>query len=93
LTYITGNAISNDNDIVNVSHDIKPKDVKALAYSYANDLAARALIADAAFMKSTIQVNINSTNPNRLDITWSYKRTGNAYIVATTVTAGFNFGN
>lgn len=91
LLYIVDHVIANDNDIVTASNVCKPKDAKALIYSLADDVVKRALVADATFMKNSADVEINSTNPQRLDCTWSYKRTGNAAIVATTVTAGFNF--
>lgn len=91
LANVTDHVIANDTDVVTASKVIKPKDVKSLIYNMATDLVSRALIADAKFMQSTVDVEINGTNPQRLDCTWSYKRTGNSAIVATTVTAGFNF--
>jgi hypothetical protein len=44
-------------------------------------------------MKDSITCDISSTNPDRIEIFFRYKRTGFGRIVATTAEAGFNFGN
>ena len=90
---VKGKTICKDSDVVSADNIIKPKMLTALIYDYIDQLVNRALIADAKFSKSSTTVSINQTNPNRLDDTWSYKRTGIARIVSTTVQAGFNFSN
>jgi phage tail sheath gpL-like len=85
-------AISADSDTVGVTGVIKPKQWKALLNTYADDLGKRALIADVDFMKSSIVVTLGTGNPDRLETTFQYKRTGTARISSTTATAGFNFG-
>ena len=91
--YVIGNSISADDDIVDALNVIKPKSYKQLLFSYAEQLARRALIADASFMQDSVTVGISPTNPDRIDTTFSYKRTGFGRIASTTATAGFNFGN
>lgn len=72
---------------------IQPKTWKSLVYDMLDDFQARGLIVDADFSKESIQVEINSTNPNRLDTTFNYKRSGIARIASTNVFAGAYFGN
>jgi phage tail sheath gpL-like len=90
--YVVGHAIAADSDVVSASNVVKPKQWKQIVSQYAVDLGTRALIADVEFMRSNIQVTINTTNPDRLDTNFKYKRTGTARIAATTAEAGFNFG-
>lgn len=92
-TNVQGRIIVNDADIVSAANTIKPKELKGLIIDYADQLGARGLIADVAFMKSNISVSISTTNPKRFDIAFKYKRSGTAEIVSTTATAGFNFGS
>lgn len=91
-TYVSGKAITSDDAFVTATNVIKPKQFKALLIGYADDLAARGLIAEPQFMKESISVTINPSNPDRFDDTFRYKRTGTARIVSTEGTAGFNFG-
>lgn len=90
---VVDHVIAADSDDVTASFVVKPKQWKGIVSAYATDLAKRALIADVAFMQDSIVVSISGTNPDRLDTTFSYKRTGTARISATTATAGFNFGS
>lgn len=92
MANVVGKALANNDDIVSVDNVVKPKDIIQLRRSYAIDLAKRALIADANFMKESIEVSISATNPDRIDETFRYKRTGIGRIVSTTGEAGFNFG-
>jgi phage tail sheath gpL-like len=92
LINVADHAIAADSDPVSVSKVIKPKQVKALISSYATDLASRALIADVEFMKSSATANLDSSNPDRINVFYRYKRTGTARIVSTIGEAGFNFG-
>ncbi len=92
LIYVVGKTITNDDQTVNVSGVIKPKDWKQQVRSLADDLSANALSADAQFMKDSITVGISSTNPDRFETFFRYKRTGTARIASTDAEAGFNFG-
>ena len=89
---VVDHSISNDDDTVTASKVIKPKIWKQLVDKYATDLATRALIVDAAFMQDSITVVISTTNPDRLETFFRYKRSGFARIASTTAEAGFNFG-
>lgn len=91
--YVIGRAITNDDMSVSVSEVIKPKDWKQVLNSYADDLASRALSADSEFMKRNIVVGISSTNPDRFETFFRYKRTGTVRIASTDAEAGFNFGS
>lgn len=92
-TYVLGKAIAGETDIVTAVEIVKPSMYKQNLLSYATSLSQRALIADAAFMQSSIIVEIDGVNPNRINSSYSYKRTGFGRIASTTATAGFNFGN
>lgn len=71
---------------------IKPKQVKALIYDMADDLAALAIIADPQYTKDETEVEISSTNAKRIEAMFPYKRTSCAGIVATTAYAAFYYG-
>lgn len=89
---VVDHSISNDEDAVEASKVVKPKQWTAILNQYAEDLARRALIADAAFMQDSIDVSISTINPDRFETFFRYKRTGFARISSTTAEAGFNFG-
>jgi len=90
--YVENHAIAGDEDIVKVQKVVKPKIWKSILFNYADDLEKRAIITDSTFMTDSIVVGLSSTNPDRLETSFKYKRSGYARIAATTGTAGFNFG-
>ena len=47
------------------------------------------MIRDASFSKDSLNVQISTTNPNRFETFFRYKRTGLARIESTDVEAGF----
>lgn len=79
----------NDGQIVDVAGTVKPKEWKAVVFDLFDDLAEKALINDPDFSKSSLLVQISSTNPNRFETFFRYKRTGIARIESTDVEAGF----
>ena len=89
---VVDHSISNNDDPVEAAKVVKPKQWTAILNQYADDLAKRALIADPSFMQDSIEVAISTTNPDRFETSFAYKRTGFARISATIATAGFNFG-
>lgn len=89
---VRDHVIATDTDIVTASYIVKPKMWKAVINGYADDLVARGLIVQASFMQDSITVAISSTNPDRLETFFRYKRSGVARIASTTAQAGFNFG-
>lgn len=93
LSFVVDHVIAADSDVVNATRVVKPSQWKAVISQMAADFANRALIADVDFMRESITVNISSTNPDRLETFFRYKRTGYARISATTAEAGFNFGS
>lgn len=90
---VVDHAIAGNDDTVTASNVVKPKQWKQVIDRYAESLALRALIVDPSFMQDSIEVDISSTNPDRLETFFKYKRTGFARISSTTAEAGFNFGN
>lgn len=92
LIYVIDHVIANDADTVNVPKVIKPKRWKAILTAYANDLTSRGLIADPDFMIKSLKVGIGTTNPDRFETFFRYKRTSVVRIASTTTQAGFNFG-
>lgn len=90
--HVIDHAIAADTDVVSVNNVIKPKQWKAVVKEYATDLALRGLIAEASFMQDSIEIGLSTSNPNRLETFFRYKRRSFARISSTTVEAGFNFG-
>lgn len=78
-----------DTQVVDVVGAIKPKEWKAVIFDYFEDLAEKALINDPAFSKSSLLVQISTTNPDRFETFFRYKRTGIARIESTDAEAGF----
>ncbi|MDD2778239.1 MAG: phage tail protein [Candidatus Omnitrophica bacterium] len=73
---------------------VQPKNVITLLSNLADSLASgrSAIISDAAFTKTNMTVAINSTNPNRIDVVFPVKLSGNVEISSTDVYFGFYFG-
>ena len=92
LINVVDHAIAADEDTVTADNIVKPKMWKSVVDQYADDLAKRALIVQPGFMQSSITVSIGTSNPDRLETFFRYKRSGFARIASTTAEAGFNFG-
>lgn len=90
--YVVDKVIVGDNDTVTSDNVIKPKDWKQILFDHNTDMGERALIVDVPFAKSNISVSISSSNPNRLETSLKYKRSGLARISSTQAQAGFNYG-
>jgi len=90
--HVVDHAIASDTDVVNVSKVVKPKQWKSVVRAYAEQLSQKGLIADAPFMQDSIVVSLSTSNPDRLETFFRYKRSGFARISSTTAEAGFNFG-
>lgn len=89
---VVDHAIAADSDTVSASNVVKPKQWKAILKGYASDLTNRGLVVDTAFMTDSINVNLSTSNPDRLETFFKYKRSGFVRIASTTAEAGFNFG-
>lgn len=91
--YVVNKTIANDNDVVTATNVIKASRWKGILYNMFDDLTKRALIAEPSFSEAGLQVGKSSTNPNRFETYFPYKRTGIAHIASTTAEAGFNTSN
>ena len=92
--YVVDHVICSDDAIVSATNIVKPKQWKAvLSTNLYPDLINRGLITDINFSVSSTYVGIGTSNPNRFETSFPYKRTGAALVVSTTVFAGFNFGS
>lgn len=87
--YLKDKTLVADNQIVDVDGCIKPSEWKGIVYDLFDGEAEKALINDPSFSKASLRVQISTTNPNRFETAFSYKRTGIARIESTTATAGF----
>jgi phage tail sheath gpL-like len=92
LINVVDHAIANDNDTVSATKVVKPKQWRGILDAYADDLASRALIVESTFMQDSIEVTLSTTNPDRMETFFRYKRSGFSRIASTTAEAGFNFG-
>jgi len=81
-----------DGTVVSADNTVSPAQWKGILYKMFESLADRGLIADVDFSKDSLQVKISSTNPDRFETFFRYKRTGIARIVSTTAEAGFYYG-
>lgn len=70
----------------------KPSAAIAAMAGLTDVLALAAIISDPAFTKKTLSATINSGNPNRLDISGTFKLSGNTKIKAVSFNFGFYFG-
>ena len=71
----------------------KPKMAKAEIAAMLDGLGLAAIISDPATAKKTISATISSTNPNRLDVSWTDQNSGNTNQKALTNYWGFYFGS
>jgi len=89
---VVDHAIVENDQPVNVDKTIKPKQWIGVLNGYADDLAQRAIIVEASFMKDSLEVETSETNPDRLETFFRYKRSPFVRIASTTGEAGFAFG-
>ena len=87
--YLKDKTLVSDNQIVDVDGCIKPSQWKGIVYALFDELAQIALINEPQFSKDSLKVMISTTNPNRFETAFKYKRTGIARIESTTASAGF----
>ncbi len=88
-TFLKDKTIVADGQYTTVQDTVTPAGWKAIVFTYLDTLETLALITDAKFSKESVVVEIDDTNPNRFNTTFSYKRTGTTEIESTTVTVGF----
>jgi phage tail sheath gpL-like len=90
---LIGKVLAADNSPIQGDNIMRPKDWKGVVLDYLEDCEKRGLITNLENTKQSVQVSINSTNPNRLDTVWEDQITGICRISATTIKQGFYFGN
>jgi len=90
--FVVGKTIIPNGKTVSAANTISPDRWKARLNGLADELEDRALIADAKFMKESLQVQIGESNPNRFETTFKAQRTGIARVLATTNQTLFKFG-
>ena len=70
----------------------QPKSAVAEIAALIDSLASEAIISDPETAKSTIQAEIDSNNPKRLNIAFTVQLSGNANIISIDFNFGFFFG-
>ena len=91
--FIKGKTILPDANPSTDPNVIKPKDAKGLMINKLFVPFANAgILAESAYSIDNCDVQINDTNPDRLDFSNPYKRSGFARILSTTAIANFNLG-
>ena len=89
---VVDHMIASDGATVNVSKVIKPKQWLSILNAYALQAEQKGLVVDSKFMQDSLKVALSSSNPDRLETYFKYKRSGFTRISSTTAEAGFNFG-
>lgn len=90
--YLRDKVILNDTDVASVDNIIRPKDWKSVIFAMIDALADLALLADPDYAKANVVVQIAKSDPQRINTTFYYKRSGIARKTSTNAYAGFNFG-
>lgn len=90
---VVDKTICDDNDIVNVTGVIKPKQWKQKLSDEFDVWAKEALIVKPDFSKESLLVGIGESNPDRFETFFRVKYSGITRVSSTTVEAGFNFGS
>ena len=70
----------------------KPKAAKTAIAKLIDELAKEAIISDPETAKTTIETDINGSNPKRLDVAFTIQLSGNANIISIDLNFGFFFG-
>lgn len=71
----------------------KPSDAKAAIAKMIDELALNAILSDPETAKATLQAEISSTNPRRLDVAFTSQISGNTGIISIDNNWGFFFGS
>lgn len=90
--FVIGKTIIPNGVVTSAANTISPDRWKAVINGLADELQDAALIADAQFMKDSIQVQIGESNPDRFETTFKVQRTGVARVTSTTNQTLFKFG-
>jgi phage tail sheath gpL-like len=89
---IKGAPLVSDKDITVNPTAIAPKTIKTSFINLANSLQLNALIADAAFTKKNLVVELDSENPKRVNTRFPVKLSGNLEVSSNEIYFGFFLG-
>ena len=87
-----GKILVKDTDIVVNPDARRPKDAVAEIFKLADAASFAAIITDPTFTKENTAADVDTANPNRLNITTLIKLSGATRIISLTTNFGFNFG-
>lgn len=91
--YILGKTILPDSNPSTDPEVIKPNDAKTvMIQNMIIPFADAGIFADSTYSVENVAVEIDGTNPNRLNFRIPYKRSGYARIISTNVVANFYLG-
>lgn len=82
-----------DDDPTTMPGTKKPKDAVTAIGVMLDSLGLNSIISDPQTAKGTIQANISTSNPRRLDVSFTYQISGNTGIISITANWGFFFGS
>ena len=71
---------------------VQPKTVKAALYTLADSLAKKAIIQQPDFTKKNMTVGIDSENPDRINVKFPVKLSGNVTVSSSEIFFGFYLG-
>ena len=87
-----GHPLIRNQDATNNPAARRPSAAAGALASLFEQLGLAAILVDIDFAKKSIIAGINTQNPRRLDISATYKISGNVGIISITQKWGFNFG-
>lgn len=89
---LKGAPLVSDDTVTSNKSAIQPKTVKTAFLNLARSLADKAIIQDVEFTKENMEVEIDSENPKRLNVSFPVKLSGNVEVTSTDVFFGFYLG-
>jgi phage tail sheath gpL-like len=89
---VKGAPLVSDRDITINPAALAPKTIKTSFINLANSLQLNALIADAAFTKKNLVVELDSENPKRINTRFPVKLSGNLEVSSNEIYFGFLLG-
>lgn len=89
---LKGAPLVEDNTITSNKAAVQPKTIKTMFLNLARSLADKAVIQDTEFTKENMEVQIDSSNPKRLNVSFPVKLSGNVEVTSTDVYFGFYLG-
>lgn len=89
---LKGAPLVNDDTVTSNKAAVQPKTIKTMFLNLARNLADKAIIQDVEFTKDNLEVDIDSSNPKRLNVAFPVKLSGNVEVTSTDVYFGFYLG-